>query len=368
MNIWKVIGPGILFAGSAIGVSHLVQSTRAGAQWGLGLVLVLVLANLIKYPAFLFGPLYAAATGHSLLDGYRRQGRWALVLFALMTVGTMFTVEAAVAVVTAGLAKVTFGWEASPQVIAVALVGTCAGILAAGRFRWLDRVIKVTVALLTVTTLFATVLVLPRVEWGSFGWLPRDLDLAGLLFIAAFVGWMPSAIDISVWHSIWSVERRRDTGYAPKRREARIDFDIGYIGTAVMGLCFLVMGAGVFYSSGQTLQPQPAAFAHQVIDLYAETLGAWSRPVIALSAFSVMFSTTLAVVDAFPRVLATLWARFQGAATMASEPRGPYWVSMALVAAGAFWILFFHLTGLASLVDLATTISFLTAPVLAILN
>ncbi|MEN8176673.1 MAG: divalent metal cation transporter, partial [Pseudomonadota bacterium] len=32
------------------------------------------------------------------------------------------------------------------------------------------------------------------------------------------------------------------------------------------------------------------------------------------------------------------------------------------------WILFFHLTGLASLVDLATTISFLTAPVLAILN
>ena len=31
----KTAGPGILFACTAIGVSHLVQSTRAGADYGL---------------------------------------------------------------------------------------------------------------------------------------------------------------------------------------------------------------------------------------------------------------------------------------------------------------------------------------------
>ena len=34
----KKLGPGLLFAGAAIGVSHLVQSTRAGADFGWGLL------------------------------------------------------------------------------------------------------------------------------------------------------------------------------------------------------------------------------------------------------------------------------------------------------------------------------------------
>ena len=33
-NFLKKLGPGILFAGAAIGVSHLVQSTKAGADFG----------------------------------------------------------------------------------------------------------------------------------------------------------------------------------------------------------------------------------------------------------------------------------------------------------------------------------------------
>ena len=66
----KKLGPGLLFAGAAIGVSHLVQSTRAGADFGWGLLWALFLVNLFKYPFFQFGPRYALATGESLLDGY----------------------------------------------------------------------------------------------------------------------------------------------------------------------------------------------------------------------------------------------------------------------------------------------------------
>ena len=71
----RKLGPGLLFAGAAIGVSHLVQSTRAGADYGWGLLWALLLVNLFKYPFFQFGPRYALATGGSLLDGYYKLGK-----------------------------------------------------------------------------------------------------------------------------------------------------------------------------------------------------------------------------------------------------------------------------------------------------
>ena len=59
----KTLGPGILFASTAIGVSHLVQSTRAGANYGFGLLLVVIVANVLKFPFFEFAARYTSATG-----------------------------------------------------------------------------------------------------------------------------------------------------------------------------------------------------------------------------------------------------------------------------------------------------------------
>lgn len=52
------LGPGLLYAGAAVGVSHLVQSTRAGGMFGFELILAIVIIHLIKYPFFEFGPRY----------------------------------------------------------------------------------------------------------------------------------------------------------------------------------------------------------------------------------------------------------------------------------------------------------------------
>jgi len=103
------LGPGLLFAGAAIGVSHLVQSTRAGADYGWGLVWALLLINLFKYPFFQYGPRYAQATGETLLDGYYKMGKAYLWAYFFVNLGTMFTIQSAVTVVTAGLASQLFG-------------------------------------------------------------------------------------------------------------------------------------------------------------------------------------------------------------------------------------------------------------------
>lgn len=368
------LGPGLLFAGAAIGVSHLIQSTRAGADFGFGLMLVIMAANVFKYPAFAFGPQYAAATGTSLLQGYRRQGLFTLILYALLTAGTMFTVQAAVTMVTAGLAKALLGLKSSIVVISGGITAVCVAILAGGRYRWLDLVMKFVVAALTILTVLATALVLPRIDWSEFRLWPRadQWTLQTAAFVGPLVGWMPTAVDLAVWHSLWTLAKRRDTGHAPTVRGALLDFQIGYIGTAALALCFMLLGAGVLYGSGAKLADSAGGFAAQVIALYTATLGEWSRFLIGSCAFAVMVSTTLTVVDGFPRALTTLYARLRGPEAPDAPPeesRSLYWGSMAILGAGALLIIHdIARVNFTLLIDIATGLAVLTAPFMAFFN
>ena len=369
-NFWKALGPGLLFAGAAVGVSHLVQATRAGADYGFSLILLVVAACLFKYPAFAFGPYYAAATGSSLVEAYRRQGRWALWLYGLVTFGTMFAIQAAVTATTAGLGVALLGPRFSVFVMSGFLMLLCAGLLRVGGFTWLDGIIKVMALLLTVCTFWATALALPNLNWGTLTWFPQSFDRPTLLFCAALVGWMPSAIDIAVWHSLWTLAREKQTSHRPHPKEAMLDFNVGYLGTFLLALCFVILGTAVMHGSGKSFAGSAPAFAAQVVDLYAASLGEWSRSVIGLAAFSIMFSTTLTVVDGFPRALASLWKHFVGAPEDPGSESSTqqYWMAMILISGGALLLIGAFPGSLKGLVDLATTLSFLTAPILAWMN
>ena len=167
LSTLKKLGPGLLFAGAAIGVSHLVQSTRAGANFGFGLLWALLLVNLFKYPFFQYGPRYAMATGESLIDGYKRLGKSVLIAYFLLTFATMYTIQTAVTIVTASLAShVLFEFQplnigslsvTSVQIWTVILLGICTTILVLGRYKLLDRLMKVIVLTLTVTTIIAVI-------------------------------------------------------------------------------------------------------------------------------------------------------------------------------------------------------------------
>ncbi|HAY46967.1 MAG TPA: hypothetical protein DCY55_11905 [Gammaproteobacteria bacterium] len=74
-SLKKQLGPGLMFAAASVGVSHLVQSTRSGASFGLELVPLIILVCFLKYPTYQFSSTYAQATGSSLLYGYRDIGR-----------------------------------------------------------------------------------------------------------------------------------------------------------------------------------------------------------------------------------------------------------------------------------------------------
>ncbi len=374
-RLFRVLGPGLLFAAAAIGVSHLVQSTRAGAGWGLGMLVFILFANLMKYPAFRFGPHYAAATGRSLLQGYREQGLWALGAYFVVTLGTMFAVQAAVTLVTAGLLKAWLGLDASPFAISIGLLLVCATILNVGRYAWLDRITKVLVVLFTIATVVATVAAIPRIEWANESLLlpATEFNKGTLMFLAALIGWMPSAIDASIWTSRWTLAKIKDVE-SISVDDSMLDFHVGYAGIVVLAVCFLLLGTGIMHGSGIEFESSAGKFAGQILELYVSTLGEWSRPVIGVSAFAVMFSTTLAVLDGFPRALAVLMTRFVRDETDDDHDldsvlaRRGYFGWMAVLIAGAILIILELRESLPGLVDVATTLSFLTAPMLATLN
>ena len=365
------LGPGLLMAGAAVGVSHLVQSTRAGAEYGLLLLPVVLLACLFKYPFLEFGPRYAAATGEDLLVGFYRIGRWALGLFALVTVCTMFIVLAVVTLVTAGLAGLLFGLDMPPAQISVGVLLACLVLLTIGNYRGLDLAMKMLMAALSISTLAAVLLALGRQpDWSGisgFADAPRLMTAGGIAFLLALVGWMPIPIEVAAWHSLWTRERAQQTGQLPSVRNAIIDFRIGFLGAAVLACAFVLLGATLMHASGLRFADSAVAFSAQLVDLYARNFGEWSRPLIAVAALSAMFSTTLAVADAYPRVLATL---LRMARHGVDEPphrpgRRSYMAALLIVSAGALLILYQAGAGFTRLIDFATTLSFLSAPLLA---
>ena len=369
-NFLKSLGPGLLWAGAAVGVSHLVQSTRAGANYGFYLVWLVILANLIKYPFFEFAPRYAAATGESLIDAYHRIGKWAINLYAFLTFATMFTIQAAVTLVTAGLIKNILHTDLSITTISFILLIFTLLLLWIGKYALLDKFIKIIIITLSISTIIAvisatthSVTAVDATQLRVFDWASAT-DIA---FLIALAGWMPAPIDVAVWHSYWSVEKQKQTGYRPSLKNALLDFKIGYFGTMLLALGFLSLGALLMYQSGESFSPKGGVFAGQLISLYTTSIGQWAYLVIAIAAFTTMFSTTLTCLDAYSKVLKpTTGYILPSLSTKNLNRLGTFW--LIVVVAGALLLIFKFSKNMKTMVDIATTLSFVTAPVLAYLN
>ena len=355
------LGPGLLFAGAAIGVSHLVQSTRAGADFGFGLIWALVLSNLFKYPFFLFGPKYALATGETLLDGYKKLGNYVLVIYLLLSIVTMFTIQTAVTIVTAGLAIELFGITNDITIWATIITASCLVILLIGKYKFLDNLMKFVIITMTISTIIA-------VFFAGFS-STNTLELTqvfpkeevGIAFVVAFMGWMPAPLDISIWQSIWTLEKKKKEKNI-KNSDIVFDFKIGYLTTIVLGLCFVSLGTLVMYDSGEVFSNNGGEFANQLISLYTDSIGNGAFLIIAIAAFLTMFSTTITCLDASPRAM-KLTSKLLGFHKLNNYN---FWI--ILLATGTLFIFVFYISEMGSLVKIATILSFITAPFYAFIN
>ena len=363
---WKshlgALGPGILMATAAIGGSHLVASTQAGALFGWQLFWLILAVNVLKYPFFRFGMEYTLATKNSLVEGYKNKGPVYFYSFIGLNILAAVVNTAGVLLLTASLLHYALPVVIEVTLLCWILLGVCLAILLLGHFKALDSVAKGIMGLLTLATVIALVIAFSNGPMAPADYVgPSPYELVMLSFMVALMGWMPAPIEISALSSLWLKEKQAQQ--AVTKSQGLFDFNVGYWLTACLALVFFSLGVLVQYGQSSSIELGGVAFAKQLIDMYALTIGEWARPLVSAIAFLCMFGTTLTVLDGYAR---TLNESHKLLGFGQSKHSLNIWLILQALA-GMAVILFFK-SALGPMLTFAMTLAFVTTPVFAWLN
>jgi len=366
----KNLGPGLLFASMAIGTSHLVLSTKAGAQYGWLMVIPIVLANVFKYPFFEFGVRYTNVTHKTLIEGYLNRGKGYLWFYAFITLITTFTILAALYTVTAGLFINLFKVSGvSLSMVALGLFTFISSLLIIGKYKFLEVSLKFVVTILFVALIVTTALVVfkGQVEEVADFTPPPIFNEIGILFLISLMGWMPTTVEASSWVSLWSIEKWKGQQGKPSLKESLQEFNTGYFMTALLAIFFLVIGWMTLYGTGTELSGNAVTFADQVVQLFTTHIGPWAYIFIAISAFATMFSTCMTCHDAVTRVALDIIDLLNPRVQLTGK-KGYFALGVLVLAAVNFGVIAMFSANMGNLVALATFVSFVVAPIIGYMN
>lgn len=361
----RSLGPGILMASAAVGGSHLVASTKAGAIYGWQLAGLILLVNLLKYPFFRIGIQYTMGTGKTLVEGYAHMGKAYLWLFAILAVVAGVISTAALMMFSASLLGYFMPTELPITVLSGMILAICLVILLAGHYRALDTLSKVLMAVLTIATLLAVsaAAMNPATPTIPEADVPSPWTLGAVGFLVVMMGWMPAPIEVTSITSMWLKSQRQT--HKVTIQSALFDFNVGYIGTALLAIVFLAMGALLLHRTGIELSQSGVGFSQQLVNLYASTIGEWSRYLVAAIAFFCIFGSVITVMDGYARVIAES-QRLLKEQSQQSPHVMRNW--LLFVSIGGLAIIVFFASALIPMLDFAMIMAFTTTPIFALLN
>ena len=364
-NIYKIFGPGILMATAAIGGSHLVSSTQAGALFGWSLAIFILLINFFKYPFFLANVQYTMATKKSLIEGYASLGNSWLWLFTILAVIAAVVNTAAVSMFAASLLGYFIPIKLTISLLSFIIIFACMLILIAGKYNLLNNVAKIIMITLSIATVVAVVMAVTKDVNSALAddfISPSAWTIASLGFIVILTGWMPAPIEISSIGSIWLKNQIKQTNINAKN--ALLDFNVGFIVTAILALFFLALGALVLHGSAYEFK-DGIAFSHQLVTMYSTVIGDWSRLLIAFIAFACMFGTSITVIDGYGRAVAEAFSLIRKNRSASNRSVAVWTIFISII---GFLIIIYFASSMRTMLDFAMILSFTTTPIFAFLN
>lgn len=362
----KALGPGILMASAAVGGSHIVSSAQAGAMYGWSLLLLVILTNLFKYPFFRFGAEYTLETGKNLVEGYAEKGKVYLGIFFILNVFSALVNTAAVGILCAAIVASAFPNALGLSITqwSLILIVIIWAMLLFGGYKFLDGLAKWIMSALTLATVLAVIVaIIEHPEYGADFVEKTPWQMTALPFIVSLMGWMPAPIEISAINSLWTAEKGKTVDISIK--DGLFDFNVGFIGTAILAVFFVALGALIQYPTGQEVQAAGAAYIQQFVGMYASVLGDWSRFLITFIAFLCIFGTVITVIDGYSRVNAES-LRLLFKKKEISQKELNVWMTATSIIGGI--IIYFFQGSVAPMLRFAMIASFLTTPFFALLN
>jgi len=317
------LGPGMVLAAAIVGSGELIATTTLGAQAGYVALWVILLSCAVKPAVQAELGRYTIATGETGLEaldrmpGPRLGASWLLwawaatVLLSMLQVGGMY----------GGLAQVMNLLVPAVPVSAWALVFLVltVALLLGGGYERVERLALVKVALFTLLTVFAA-LVLTR-QGEHFTWarvaegLRFRLPETGFATAVAVFGITGVGATELFMYPYWCVEKGYarfvgpNDGSASRLARARgwirlmhADVAASMVLYTLATLAFYLLGAGVLSPLG--LVPSARDMIPTLSRLYTDTLGSWVLPLFYLGATFTLYGTIFAATAAHSRLYA----------------------------------------------------------------
>jgi manganese transport protein len=320
------IGPGMVLAASIVGSGELIATTTLGAQAGYTALWVVLLSCLIKPVIQAELGRYTIATGETGLEalnqipGPRAGGlNWLVWAWAVMVGGTQLQVGA----MYGGVSQVMHLVIPSvpiPVWVILFLAITLALLLGGGYAR-IERIAMVKVALFTVITALAAMVLMRMPRF--FSWpavadgLRFELPPAGIGMAVAVFGITGVGAAELFMYPYWCVEKgyaqftgpREPSGGWERRargwiRVMHFDIAVSMIIYTAATVAFYLLGAGVLHGMG--LVPASADMIRVLSNLYTQTLGHWALGVFYVGAIATLYGTVFAATAAHSRMFADM--------------------------------------------------------------
>ncbi len=341
-SLVKHFGPGLILMMTGIGTSHLVTAPTAGGRFGFALLWCIPVAYIFKYYGFEMAFRFTHATGKSLVEAYgtawKKWPLWYVLGITLIqcAIGQAGRLIAASAVLYY-LFNTAFGLEIPLQVWALVLGLISVIVLLRGSYASMETITKILAGILIVST-FVVYFVQPAPTTALGNFLIFDTPEGSWLVIAAFLGLLPTGIDVSLQASEWGKAKRvglgriRDTleehglspqfqPFAPRKEDLSVelkhipahareycrrwftiqlwDFRFGHIISFVMACIFLLLAAVWLYPSAV----EGRAVMGEIARIFTESVGPWMMIVFLAGAFAATFSTAFNYFDGWPRIV-----------------------------------------------------------------
>ena len=338
----KHFGPGIILMMTGIGTSHLITAPAAGGRFAFDLLWCIPVAYIFKYYGFEMAFRFTHATGRSILDAYATAWKgwplWYVLITTLLqcAIGQAGRLVAAAAVLYY-FVSLYLGVDLPIPLYALLLGGLSIGIILGGKYRALELVAKISAGLLVVCA--ATVyLVKPAPLASLANFFSFETPAGSWLIVAAFLGLLPTGIDVSLQASEWGKAKNVGTGrirnqlersgqieafdpfksgkealiFDPSQMEVHTleycrrwfkialwDFRIGHVISFLLACVFLLLAAVWLY-------PNPVegnAVIGEIAGIFTLSVGPWMMIIFLAGSFAATFSTAFNYFDGWPRVV-----------------------------------------------------------------
>jgi Mn2+/Fe2+ NRAMP family transporter len=317
------LGPGIVLAAAIVGSGELIATTTLGAQTGYTALWIILLSCAIKPVVQAELGRYTLASGETGLEalnrlpGPRWRVNWVVWIWAALAFLTLVQGGALFGAISQIMNLLIPAVPVAAWVLAFALLTLV--LLLGGGYERIERIAMIKVALFTVLTLLAAVVLTRMPQYFTWGdaleGLSFRMPAQGLTTAVAIFGITGVGGNELFMYPYWCVEKgyaryvgRREDEESWRRRARgwirvmHVDIGLSMVVYTLATVAFYLLGAGILHRMGTV--PAEDDVIPVLSRLYTHTLGPWALGVFYLEALIVLYGTVFAGTAANARLYA----------------------------------------------------------------